>query len=298
MKKWVLFLAMFGFAACGSDRNGSGGAGGSSGSGGSGGSGGSLGQVMSVHTLRTATPADGTLVTLQNVVVIGRVTSSSNGHLWVQDSGGGMQTGVHIFCNYGGSSPTCTNYTKSSFDAFTRGQVLTVTGKVSHFTPSGAPATAVQLELDAPTITVGSGNMDPVATDIAAAMVDKMAGLTNDQLRGTYFQVTGGPFTVASIQVLEYAASCSIAGGDGGSGTTYRGWQLQTGSTKIDVGTTFYETMHWYVADPCYSPPSGGTAVTNQSFTTLKGVVEAGYDRTDNVAYLQISPVIDGDLVP
>src|SRR5262249_20098544 len=159
--------------------------------GGTGGSGGN-GMVVTVHQLRTTTPTDGTTVTLQNVVVVARVASSKNGRLYVQDAGGGMQTGVQIFCNYGGTTAACTNHNETSFEAFMRGQVVSITGKVSHYTPTGAPATVALLEIDTPTITAGSGMMDPVATEIPVAMIDKTSGLGNDQLKGTYLKVTGG----------------------------------------------------------------------------------------------------------
>jgi hypothetical protein len=305
MKTCVMMLAVaYVMTGCGGRTDGSGGsggaggtagAGGSGGAGGTGGSGGG-GMVMTVHQLRTATPADGTLVTLQNVVVVARVASSKNGRLYVQDAGGGMQTTVQVFCNYGGTTPTCTNYTETTFEAFMRGQVISVTGKVSHYTPTGAPATTTLLEIDTPTMTASTQMMDPVATEVPVAMVDKTNGLANDTLKGSYVKVNGGPFTVASLMPAYMMSTCMIAGGDGGSGTQYRGWELSGGGSSLAIATTFYESFHWYTPNPCFAPPMGGTAVSNQTFHTLQGVVEGNYDRTSMTPFLQISPVIDGDL--
>ena len=50
--------------------------------------------------------------------------------------------------------------------------------------------------------------MDPVATEVPVAMLDKTQGLSNDTLKGTYIKVTGGPFSVASIMPTEFQASC------------------------------------------------------------------------------------------
>src|SRR5262249_34214855 len=158
---------------------------------------------------------------------------------------------------------------QTSWDAFTRGQVVSLTGKVSHFLLNGALATTTQLELAAPTITPGSGTMEPVATEVPVAMLDKTSGLANDSLKGSYIKVTGGPFTVSSIMPTEFQASCAVAGGDGGMSTQYRGWELTSGSSTIAIATTFYDTFHWYVPNTCFSPPSGGTAVSNQTFNTL-----------------------------
>src|SRR5438552_1233745 len=114
-------------AACGRSDNGTGGAGGSAGAGGAGGSagtGGSGGGMgTTIASVRMTPPGIGSAVTFNNVVVVQRVDSSKHGDVWVQDMNGGPYSGIHLFCNYGGSNPNCP-MTRTQIQTILRGQVV------------------------------------------------------------------------------------------------------------------------------------------------------------------------------
>src|SRR5262249_11231456 len=131
----AIVIALLPVHACSRDgeTGGMAGTGGSGGTGGTGGSGGGGGPTaVSVHDLRMGISQfpDGTMVKLENVLVTARYESRSNGNAWVQDRTGGPWSGIHLFCNYGGASPNCPQFTEDTWrSTIIPGQVVNVTGR-------------------------------------------------------------------------------------------------------------------------------------------------------------------------
>jgi hypothetical protein len=238
-------------------------------------------------------PADGTSVTLQNVVVVGSVESKKYGQLWVQDAGGGPMTGIHIFCNYGGNTPNCT-LTEAMFQAFTPGQVISLTGSFKSYTPSNAPAAAKQLEIDAPTITMTTQMVTPVAITVTAADIAK--DQSPDQYKGTYVKVTG-PFTVTNVTPLEFERACTTTAGDAGAATTHGGFEATDSAQHVlAVALSFYKTTTYCMSDICDPMYPCNNPISNQTFASITGVVEPDFNSGTNAAFLHIAPVTDADL--
>lgn len=247
--------------------------------------------TTTIKAIRMHQPTDGTSVALQNVVVTAHVTSKKYGHVWVQDAGGGQYSGIELYCNYGGTTPNC-SLTQAQIDALQVGSVINVTGSFKSFLLSTAPTGAQpNLEIDAPTIAATGQTMAPVAVQTDAATIAKaqLAAPGADPFKGTYVTVTG-PFTVSSTMAAEFSAACTSSTGT--AGTTYGGFEATGASQTLAVGLTFYKTVTYCLPDCGY--PCTNT-VTNQTFTSISGVVEPEYNANGQV-YLQISPTTDGDL--
>jgi len=250
------------------------------------------GMATTIKAIRMNQPTDGTMVTLQNVVVTGHVTSKKYGHVWVQDAGGGQYSGIQLYCNYGGTTPSCT-MTQAQIDALSVGSVVNVTGTFKSFLLSTAPAGAQpNLEIDAPAITMTGQSMTPVAIAVDAATVakDQLASPAADPYKGAYVKVTG-PFTVSSVTANEFQTACT--GSNGSAGTTYGGFDAAGGGQTLAVGLSFYKTVTYCLPDCGYTCTNQVAA--NESFSTVGGIVEPEYN-TNGQVYLQISPTTDGDL--
>lgn len=249
---------------------------------------------IAIKMLRQNPPAAGAAVALKDVVVIAHVSSSKFGHVWVQDQGGGMFSGIHLFCNYGGMNPNCM-HTQAQIDALAIGSVISVNGFYSSFLPTSAPPGAVaQIELDAPQITVGAGTMTPAAMDVTVDMVakDQLLSANAKAFHGSYVKVTGGPFPVSSAMPAEFQRSCTSAMGV--AGTTYGGFEATAGGKTLAVGLNFYQSVTYCIPAcgfPCTNP------IATQNFTSVTGIIEPDFNTANGGSvYLKISPTSDADL--
>ena len=116
----------------------------------------------SIKTLRMALPSSGTPVALTNVIVTASVESKKDGSIWVQDQGGGTYSGIHIFCDYGGTHPNC-SMTEAQFEALAIGDVVSLTGTFSLYTPTTPTGAPSEIEIDSPTITATGATMTPMS---------------------------------------------------------------------------------------------------------------------------------------
>jgi hypothetical protein len=255
--------------------------------------------ITTVRELRMHPPAAGSIVTLPNLVVVVHVSSRRNGSVWVQDAGGGPYSGIHVFCNYGGTTPNC-SMTQAQVDALAVGTVVTVSGTYQTFLGTGAPAGAVpELELDAPTISTTGDTMQPAALDVAASDVAKgTVGASSDPYKGAYIHVTGAAsWTASTVMPSEMTGTCSDQSMPPQTGSQYSGFEATGASETLAVGVGFHDTLTYCL--PCTGVPMPypcGNAVTaNQTFTTVRGIVEADYN-SNGAVYLRISPVLDSDL--
>jgi len=248
--------------------------------------------ATTIKAIRMNQPTNGAMVSLQNVVVTGHVTSKKYGHVWVQDAGGGQYSGIELYCNYGGTTPNCP-MTQAQIDALTVGSVVNVTGSFKSFLLSTAPAGAQpNLEIDAPMITSTGQNMTPVAVSVDAATIAKaqLASPAADPYKGAYVTVTGA-FTASNVMATEFSASCTSAMGT--AGTTFTGFEATGNSQTLAVGLTFYKTVTYCLPQCGY--PCTNQVTANEAFTSVSGIVEPEYN-TNGQVYLQISPTTDADL--
>ena len=68
--------------------------------------------------------------------------------------------------------------------------------------------------------------------------------------------------------------------------------------TTLAIAFTFYDSLTYCLPCSAANPYPCANAVTaSEAFTTVRGVVEADYSSSAGDVYLQISPVVDTDLV-
>jgi hypothetical protein len=300
----LICMAVLSVAACGRDTNGTGGAGGTAGAGGSAGTGGSGGGMgTTIKNLRMTPPGIGTSVTLNNVVVVQSVTSMKHGDIWVQDMGGGQYSGIHLFCNYGGTTPNCTMTPRASIDALNPGMVINVTGNYKPFTPSQPAGAPTQLEIDAPVITTTTMTATPMPLMVTAADVAKDVAVADSaKYHGVYVKVTPGPFTISSTPAQEFLGTCPIMN-DAGATMTYFGVEATGQGKTLSIGLNFHtSSMHMNSLNKCYMDNcfyfcTAANALTNQMFQSISGIVEPDSDASSNVmSFIKIMPTVDADL--
>ena len=253
--------------------------------------------VTTVKDIRMNQPTNGTMLTVKGAVVTAHVSSKKSGSIWIQDAGGGEYSGIHVFCNYGGTKPNCT-MTQAQIDMLAVGTVVDVTGQFNSFLLSTAPAGAQpQLEIEAPTITASTQTMQPVAVTVTADVIAKaqLASPGADPYKGAYVKVASSA-TVSNKTAMEFAASCTDKSMPPQMGTTFSGFEATANSQTLAIGLSFYNTMTYCL--PCTGvamPYACNNAITNQAFTSIAGIVEPDYNSNGQV-YLRLSPVTDGDL--
>jgi hypothetical protein len=253
---------------------------------------------QTVKSIRMNQPTNGDMVTLQGVIVTARVTSKKYGKVWVQDAGGGEYSGIQVFCNYGGTTPSCT-MTQAQIDGLAIGAIVDVTGKFDSFLLSTAPAGAMpNLEIDSPTITATGQMGTPTTIDVPAATIarDQLASPAAEPYKGAYVHVTGGSAMVSSTTPMEFATTCTDKSTPAQTGTTYDGFETSGGGQTLAIGLGFYKTVTYCL--PCTGvamPYPCANPVTNQTFTSIAGIVEPEYNANGKV-YLQLSPTVDADL--
>jgi hypothetical protein len=239
-------------------------------------------------------PTPSTQIQFQYVVIVQLVTSSRYGDIWVQDSGGGQYSGIHLFCNYGGSNPSC-SMTKAQVDALHRGQVVNVSGKYDPYTPSAPVGAPTQIEISAPMITPTGSMATPTATDVAASIVAKGAAMSGaTAYEGVYVRVTPGPFMINNTAPLEFEGTCPI--GDGGM--TSFGVEATGQSQTLAVALKFHTStanptsLSWCLSG-CFTCTTN--VLSNQSFSTISGILEPDSSSGTNSIYLEVMPTVDTD---
>jgi hypothetical protein len=253
--------------------------------------------ITSVRQLRMSPPAKGTIVNLAGLVVMAHVSSKRTGSVWVQDVGGGMYSGIHVFCNF--TDGTCA-LQQTQLDALAVGTVVNVSGTVAMYLPTSAPAGAVpELELDAPTITSTGDTRAPVAVDAAAADVAKtVLGVASDPYKGCYVHVTGASsWTASTVTASELTGTCTDQSMPPQTGMQYTGFEAAGASATLAVGLGFYDTLTYCL--PCTGVPApypcNNPVTASQTFPKLQGIVEPDFN-ANGAVYLRVSPVLDGDL--
>ncbi len=262
-------------------------------------------------------PAFKTPVTVSGVVVVAHQTSSSSGHIWVQDPGGGANSGIHVFCSFTSTSTPCT-LKSDDIDALKIGEVVDVSGKYDNNNFQGHPD---DQEIIQPVITKQNKMMAPVALTVDAAKLAKMAdtmGADVKSLNNALVKINE-PLAVASMMASEYAETlCSPPHPDAGPGTPDAGPKADAGP-KVDGGTpatTYYDfgfeamtqTSHQVIAistfnndtfnqclPDCGYCADGDMIKQSDTFKSVQGIAYANKAQ-DGTLYVEIRPVNDADL--
>ncbi|MDB4979569.1 MAG: hypothetical protein JWM82_321, partial [Myxococcales bacterium] len=263
--------------------------------GGAGGAGGVSFTPMTIRTLRASPPAGSPIIYLKGVVVVSRVALSTAGELWVQDPGGGLGSGILVYCDYAGTVSPCTTYDRTSWKQFRRGQLVDVIGVFHKHTPTGAPASALQLRIESPAITVAAGTMDPIATPVSAADI-QMTQLASEMVKGTYVSVAG-PVAVSGLMPAEFLTTCPGAA-TGSPADHVVGFEANVGPAVLAVGLNLYETVSYCVADTCAGTPCTNPISMQKTFSKVLGIVEPRVSSATMPPFLRLSPTVDADLVP
>ena len=248
----------------------------------------------SVHDLLSAAPGTGTVVSLPGVVVVARLATSSFGELWVQDQGGGPRSGILVYCDYGGATPTCAS-SRPVYAGFRQGHVVDVVGTFERRRPSGASDQFVQYRLINPVITPVGATVAVVATPATAEQVAAEQFPVNP-FKGAYVEVAG-PLAVADVAPAEFEADCGV----GSSTLRYTGFLASgPGGATVAVGLNLYQTVNACIPDKC---PGGGRSCSapvalGQTWSVIRGVVEPHYEERSGRTFLRLSPTDDGDLAP
>jgi hypothetical protein len=249
---------------------------------------------MTVTALRASPPGGSPLVYLKGVVVVTRVALSTTGEMWVQDPGGGLGSGILVYCDYAGTVMPCTNYDRTAWKQFRRGQVVDVLGVFHKHTPTGAAAAALQLRIESPVVTIGTATMDPVATPVSASDVE-MSQLAFDRAKGSYVSVPG-PMTISGLMPVEFLTTCPGAA-TGSPADHVVGFEAKTGPSTLAIGLNLYETVSYCIKDTCASAACTNP-ISSQTFSRVLGIAEPHVPTAGAAPFLRFSPTVDADLVP
>jgi hypothetical protein len=192
---------------------------------------GSMAVAGTVRSLRQSPPAKNAPVTLQGVVVVGRVTSSRNAYAWVQDPGGGPLSGISIYCQK--ENGCAAGY--DVIDKLEDGDVVDIAGKYDEFMGTA--------QLIAPTVTKKGTKIAPVALTITADQVANTVAIDGafDQIHQALVRLEG-PIKVSNVTPAGLARDCPT-----GSGKQYDGFEVTAGGKTVNVGLGFYDTVKWCI---------------------------------------------------
>jgi hypothetical protein len=265
--------------------------------------------TTTVKQLVTAPPAFKTPVAVGGVVVVSHVTSSSAGNVWVQDPGGGPNSGIHVFCSFTSTSTPCT-WKRSDIDALAVGDVIDVAGKYDNNNFSGHPD---DYEIIQPVVTKKGKTMTPAYMTVTAAdfAFDQVMGANFKPYQNALVKINE-PLAISNYQLGVFGTtSCSVpapdAGAaqpdappaaDAGTAVTYysRGFEAttKTSSTKLGIALANYNTFKRCLPD-CGNCDTADTIGSTEEFQFVQGIAYAN-KATDGTLYVEIRPVTDADL--
>jgi hypothetical protein len=229
-----------------------------------------------VKSITMELPADGSLVALKDVVVVGNELRTSGSQVYVQDQGGGQYSGLFVFCN--------TNTCKPSFQNLQPGDVVDVQGTFKNF-KSG---TANTPELGEPlTVTVKATTHPVVAADVPASVL----GLAPDSpdfkpYNGVYVRVNSAA-TVTSAHVTEFdSGSCT------GGNKFFNAFEASVGADKVNVFAFFNDSLGRCIAGGCATCNS--PVAMADSYNFARGV--ARWEKKSGAPTVVLSPVEDIDI--
>ncbi len=240
-------------------------------------------------------------VTVNNVVVVASKISNSHGvpryaEAFIQDPGGGMYSGMHVFCDTAPSKPpACTQAMHDLIKSLTAGQVVSVSGTWDQF-DTDPP------EIKVPTVTVVGTTMPVVAMDVDAATM-AFSNQTLPLSVASAYVTVNEPITVSNTTAVEYASTgaCTVNGDagttpDAASGVPYFGFETtsMSGST-IAVSFNFNFTLDYCLPDcPGYGCVAPNLITQGEVFSHVTGIADV--DTFAVPEYVQIDPVTNADM--
>jgi hypothetical protein len=271
---------------------------------------------MTIAALYASSPKFPQAVEVDGVVVVAKKPPSATViEIWVQDPNGGLNSGIHIYCNTGASKNACPMKV-SDVDALKIGDVIDVKGIFDNNNFSGHPD---DFEIIAPMITPEGKTKTPAplvitATDLAKLGKDQYASADFDKYANTLVKIMG-PITVKDLMAAEYGTtSCSVAGApdagpaadagpkpDAGPSHYLFGFEATAGSTTIAIGLRYLATFKSCMpdCDVCTAANQcsqcGATRIQpGDTFQYVQGIV---YGNSQvSMQFLEIQPVNDADL--
>lgn len=233
-----------------------------------------------VRELRQAMPRAGDGVMLRGVVVTGRTVAKGVGVVWVQDPGGGMNSGLRLVCAFDQTCPT----QRAAIEGLTIGRVLDVEG-VFDVTPAPAEPQLTRFAM------TPRGTMMPVAATVDAALVahDQAGSAAVVPWLGAYVKVDG-PLMVSTIMPSQLRESCAAV--DAGPADAYRGVFMRPspGARDLAVQTIELTTCVSQCGVTCADEIEQGDV-----FSSVTGVVIIG-ERGAGTPELLLRPAREMDL--
>jgi DNA/RNA endonuclease YhcR with UshA esterase domain len=219
-------------------------------------------------------PADGTIVSLSNVVVVAVETGTSSAQIYVQDLGGGEHSGMLLYCGSG-----C----RSELASLRPGDVIHARGTFKFF--SGNTPELIDVDATPLGVTAGVVALRVPAADLAKDLDPASAAF--QRLNGVLVEVAG-PLDVASVDVPELQSSTTCTGG-----ARYRdGFEVAAGAAALYVNFFFNDNVDSCVAGGCRTCELGPITADDQ-LTRLRGVARVYKGQADPVVV--VSPVDELD---
>ena len=257
----------------------------------------SLATGMTIKSFLQSSPAADSMVTFDNVVVVTHVSTRDDGKLWIQDPGGGAQSGMMLFCDFDSTTQMCP-MSRADVDGLEIGEVISVSGKfVKAFSGRIQQVTMPRWEKK-------GRQMAPVAVRVDAAAVAKTAESTARQWEAVYVKVDAHA-AMSNMMAPEFKNDrCTPPTPDGGVAadagppTIYynRGFEVDADGATLAVGFKLYDTMTYCLAD-CGFCDEEDMITDGMGFRSVSGVVyfeRGGFN--PSVDFLEIRPTTNDDL--
>jgi hypothetical protein len=240
-----------------------------------------------IAQMNMAPPAAGTALSFGPVVVVAARLTTVGGaaryaEVYVQDPGGGMYSGLHVFCDtMPRSSPACSTAMHDLIGGLQPGQVVSVSGVYATF--NGEP------ELEQPMVTDSGTTMAPVAVSVTAAALADSQQTLSPSLASAYVHLAG-PIHVSNVTASKFASTTGCSGGM----TAYLGFDATAGSTTLAIGLGFPASVTY-----CLPGCTGATCAapqlvtTGETFSSLAGIVSLSPAST---SFVRVDPTSDADL--
>jgi hypothetical protein len=260
----------------------------------------SLPSGMTIKAFLQSSPAADSMVTFDNVVVVAHVSTRDDGKLWIQDPGGGAQSGMMLFCDFDSPSQMCP-MGRDDVDGLEIGDVISVSGKfVKAFSGRIQQMTMPRWEQK-------GLKMAPVAVRVDAAAVAKGAEAIARPWEAVYVKVDAHA-SMSNMMAPEFKndrctpppsdAGAPAAAADAGPAPIYynRGFEVEADGATLAVGFKLYDTMTYCLADCGYCQEED-MITDGMGFRSIAGVVyfeRGGFN--PSVDFLEIRPTTNDDL--
>jgi len=186
----------------------------------------------SIRRLRAMPPPLNMQVTLNNLVVVGRVTGRLRAEIYVQDMGvSGPNSSLRLICTY---PPNC-NLRGDQVDDLPIGAVLTtVTGRYDLSESFDTDGDLRVPQLTQLVIAAGTSTVAPVAETVTVDMLAR-GNASNPAVlpRLTTYVRVQAPIMITNVTPSLYEDTCDVPPDAGPAGMLYRGTEALSGATQL-----------------------------------------------------------------